>query len=941
MKKFVFLFLLCPFYVFAVLPEIHHYSTDDYQSHSINYASFEDTSGMMYFANAYTILEFDGNSWRSISVFDHSPTCFTSDPSGKIFVGAFEDFGYLAKDDKGKSDFVSLKELAPKPYNKPGIIYHVASFKGKIYFTSAQCIYVYDGKSVSIIMPEKLPDGTFSEFSFIKEVDDELLVYNDYRGIGRIVEGNYQPLFPKRFANDTSTVVGVIKRGTNHYFLVLSDGFAEIKDNYFSKGSFVMNGAKLPLTATDVELLGDNTLAISTELSGILVCNFKGEILNVIDKRIGLKNNFVNDIFIDRSGAMWACLNNGIALIKWNSTFSYLNEFQGVEGMGYSSALLGDVLYVGTSQGMYYCDGWLRNRNQSFKKVEGIGLIINDIKVFNGKVICSDHSDVYEVDQGKARKISKLKFYGGWTFKKIPGVDSLLMCGTYADLSVYAFRKGHWEYRNSVQGFSESFRMFEFDDKGILWLVQGVAALYRVQLNESFTKVVKVENYAKKYHFAAGYFNDIVKVNHELKVSSDGGIYIINDNDELVKDEQFSLFTFPIKRLRMVDGSMSQLYILLNERPAFIELNQGKYVISGVASANVKDKLVGSAEYVGLLQNNEYLIATQMGFAVFNPNKSIGSKGPKCLIRQVKLINVDNDSTVLMGSNRVLKYPYDNNSLAFYFSVPLYGVNSKVIYHTELSSKNNSFVWKDQSPSAFKEYTNLPEGEYTFKVKAELNGKFFDAGVLTFSIMPPFYRTLWAYAFYIFLMILVFVIVNKSVRKRFKLQRERIEKEKQKEIDTKEATHKNELLEMELQKKNDEMAFLALNFTQKKQFLSFLKTQLSNISKNMKDESSNAELKSLIRSIGVEDKEAEDWEKFQMHFDKTNDNFFQKLKKLDAKMNESTLLMCSYIRMNKSNKEIADLLNISISGVEKRKYRLKEKFGIKAEGSITDFISKL
>ncbi len=941
MKNFLFLFLLCPFYVFAVLPEIHHYSTDDYQSHSINYASYEDTSGMMYFANAYTILEFDGNSWRSISVSDHSPTCFTSDPSGKIYVGAFEDFGYLAKDDKGKSDFVSLKQLAPKPYNKAGIISHVAYFKGKIYYTSAQCIYVYDGKTVSIIMPEKLPDGSESEFSFIKVVDDELMVYNDYRGLGRIVEGNYQPLFPKRFSTDTSAVVGVIKRSNGNYFLVLTDGFAEIKDNYFSKSTFNQNGSPLAVTATDAELLTDNTIAISTELSGILMCNFRGQVINTIDKRIGLKNNFVNDIYIDRNGALWACLNNGIALVKWNSTFSYLNEFQGIEGMGYSSVLLGDILYVGTSQGMYYCEGWTSNRNQVFKKVQGIGLIINDIKVFNGKIICSDHSDVYEVELGKARKISKLKYYGGWTFKKIPGVDTLLMCGTYADLSVYAFRKGHWEYRNSVEGFSESCRMFEFDDKGVLWLVQGVAALYRVQLNESFTKAVKVENYAKKYNFTAGYFNDIVKVNHELKVSSDGGIYVINEKDELVKDEQFSLFNFPIKRLRMVDGSTNQLYILLNERPAFIELNQGKYVISGVGSANVKDKLVGSAEYVGLLQKNEYLIATQMGFAVFNPNKSVGNKGPKCLIRQVKLINVDNDSTVLMGSNRNLKYSYDQNSLAFYFSVPLYGVNSKVIYHTELSSDNNSFVWKDESANAFKEYTNLPEGKYSFKVQAELNGKLFEAGVLSFTILPPWYRTLWAYAVYVLLSALIFVLINRRVQKRFKLQRERMEIEKQKEIDTKEATHKNEMLELELQKKNDEMAFLALNFTQKKQFLSFLKTQLSNISKNMKDESSNAELKSLIRSIGVEDKEAEDWEKFQMHFDKTNDNFFQKLKKLDSKMNESTLLMCSYIRMNKSNKEIADLLNISISGVEKRKYRLKEKFGLKAEGSITDFISKL
>jgi DNA-binding NarL/FixJ family response regulator len=148
-------------------------------------------------------------------------------------------------------------------------------------------------------------------------------------------------------------------------------------------------------------------------------------------------------------------------------------------------------------------------------------------------------------------------------------------------------------------------------------------------------------------------------------------------------------------------------------------------------------------------------------------------------------------------------------------------------------------------------------------------------------------------------------------------------------------------LEIELQRKNDEMAFLALNYTQKKQFLTFLKSNLSNLSKNIVDDKNANELKTLIRSIAVEDKETENWEKFQMHFDKTNDNFFQKLKQLDPKMNESTMLMCSHIRMGKSNKEIADLLNISISGVEKRKYRLKDKLGIKDENSITEFISTL
>jgi hypothetical protein len=934
MKKITLLLLLLPFFVRATLPEIHHYTTDDYQGHSINYAAIEDTSGMMHFANAYSVLEFDGNSWRSISVFDHSPTCFTRDEKGKIYLGAFEDFGFLDKDAKGKTTFVSLKDLAPKPYNHPNIIFHIAYYHQKVYFSSSNCIYVYDGKTVQVVLPEKTPHGELSEFGFVGVVDDELFVYNDFRGLGKIMEGKYQPLFMKRQLADTSAIVGVVKKSDNSYLIIQKDGFSTIEDGQFLK-------RKMNMIATDAELLNNNTVAVSTELNGILICDLEGNVLEALDKKIGLKNNFVNEIYKDSRGSLWASLNNGIALIKWNSPFGYINEIQGVEGMGYSSVLLNDTLYLGTSQGMYYAAGWNKNKNRAFQKVNGIGLIINDMKVMNGKLICSDESDVYEVNGIKARKISRAKYYGGWTFKQIPGIDSLLICGTYADLSVYAFRKGHWVFRNAIAGFGESCRMFEIDDRGVLWLVQGVAALYRIELNSDYTKATKVENYADKYHFYAGYFNDIVKVNHELKVSSDGGIYVINEKDELVKDEEFRLFANTIKRLRMVEGSVNELYIILNERPAFIELKQGKYVISAVASANVKDKLVGSAEYVGKISNNEYLIATQLGFALFNPSKNAGVKGPKCLIRQVKLLNTDNDSTLLMGLHTALTYSYQHNSLAFSFALPVFGVNSKIIYHTQLSSNNHSFVWKDESTNSFKEYTNLPEGEYTFKVQAELNGKMFDAGMLAFTILPPWYRTIWAYLFYILFTVLVVVLIRRKVQQRFKVQREKMEQEKVKEIQNKEALHKTEILEVELQRKNDEMAFLALTFTQKKQFLSFLKTQLTNISKNMKDEASNSELKSLVRSIGVEDKEAENWEKFQMHFDKTNDNFFQKLKQLDPKMNESTLLMCSYIRMNKSNKEIADLLSISISGVEKRKYRLKEKLGIKEEGSITDFISKL
>ena len=96
-----------------------------------------------------------------------------------------------------------------------------------------------------------------------------------------------------------------------------------------------------------------------------------------------------------------------------------------------------------------------------------------------------------------------------------------------------------------------------------------------------------------------------------------------------------------------------------------------------------------------------------------------------------------------------------------------------------------------------------------------------------------------------------------------------------------------------------------------------------------------------MTSISSSIDDESNWENFQVHFDQKNDNFFQKLKEIDCKLNESYLLFCSYVKMGKSNKEIAELMNISVAAVEKRKYRLKKKWGLKNEMSFTDHLRSL
>ncbi len=53
------------------------------------------------------------------------------------------------------------------------------------------------------------------------------------------------------------------------------------------------------------------------------------------------------------------------------------------------------------------------------------------------------------------------------------------------------------------------------------------------------------------------------------------------------------------------------------------------------------------------------------------------------------------------------------------------------------------------------------------------------------------------------------------------------------------------------------------------------------------------------------------------------------------------LKLCAYLRMNLSSKEIAQLENISVRGVEISRYRLRKKLKISTETNLFDFLMGL
>jgi DNA-binding CsgD family transcriptional regulator len=194
-------------------------------------------------------------------------------------------------------------------------------------------------------------------------------------------------------------------------------------------------------------------------------------------------------------------------------------------------------------------------------------------------------------------------------------------------------------------------------------------------------------------------------------------------------------------------------------------------------------------------------------------------------------------------------------------------------------------------------------------------------------------------------------LVVKWLRNKFKSQRKKYEEEQRKlqylhqlEID-KTANElvrvKNEKLQAEIDFKNSELATSAMHLVQKGELLTKVKTELNRLTKVLDNDKAISELKKMIKVLSEDDKTDKDWEHFAQHFDKVHRDFVVVLKEKHPTVTGNELKLSAYLRMNLSTKEIAQLMNISVRGIEISRYRLRKKLGISSEVNLFDYLINL
>ncbi len=131
---------------------------------------------------------------------------------------------------------------------------------------------------------------------------------------------------------------------------------------------------------------------------------------------------------------------------------------------------------------------------------------------------------------------------------------------------------------------------------------------------------------------------------------------------------------------------------------------------------------------------------------------------------------------------------HDQNYLTFNFAALDFTNPTRNKYAYKLEGIDNDWVYAD-ALNRSATYTNLTPGAYILRVKAANNDNLWnaDGAAVAIRILPPWWRTWWAYAMYILAAVAALVLARRNIiqRERLKtqLQLEHVEVTKLKELD--------------------------------------------------------------------------------------------------------------------------------------------------------------
>ncbi|MGC4036871.1 MAG: GAF domain-containing protein [Chitinophagaceae bacterium] len=739
------------------LPFITNYRYQDYNADGVNWWTAEDDKGVLYFANSIGILVFDGQHWELIKPPGRTETrSMAKGDDGRIYVGTSGDIGYLAAGVKGKLEFISLKHLLPEKDRHFDEVWETQNFKGRIFFRTNNCLFVWDYKSFKVIESK---DG----FHVGGSANGEYYCRIWGRGLC-ILKNDSFTVVPngERFANERIYALlhyddKRILIGTRTMGLFLFDGkdfipFKTEADRYIANTS-LYGGL----------VLSNGLIAINTFNDGMVIIDKQGKLIQRIDKSVGLQDNSVNQVFEDSHGNLWMPLFNGIAKFDLRSSLTYYNESFGLPAktvfcVGYNNG----QVYVGTNNGAFLLDS---ATNRFIKIPNTSGQNGNFVKNRNDFLVAGAEQGLLKIEGLKATPVIPAVNYEFHVAAILRSkIDTnVFYCGLRSGLAVVRYNPETSKY--SVESFAEGLRtgntVFPETKEGYLWVPgDNIGELRLVKPERKDGKISITKSSVQVLSAKEGLPNKPI-----FTAEFDGKVYFFAQKD--------SVFDYDYKQNKFIRDTAAFLKNYIAEEAdgtadnpvdaagrTWANLGKGVFVKMPSTGGSVKIidapfKELGKNYPVWYInptidKNGKQVVWFSGRQGIIRYDGDLNEKSDTAFNAIIRDIKLNEDSVYFSGfalPSYKTQFSHQWSSVYFQYAAPFFKNESETVFSTWLEGRDRT--WSEWTKQNFREFGNLPAGNYTFHVKAKNIYDVQSAPTsFSFTVLPPWYNTWWAYLLY-------------------------------------------------------------------------------------------------------------------------------------------------------------------------------------------------
>ena len=152
---------------------------------------------------------------------------------------------------------------------------------------------------------------------------------------------------------------------------------------------------------------------------------------------------------------------------------------------------------------------------------------------------------------------------------------------------------------------------------------------------------------------------------------------------------------------------------------------------------------------------------------------------------------------------------------------------------------------------------------------------------------------------------------------------------------------KNDKLQTRILSKDKELVINTLQVVKKNKVLNGIIHKIKEINVETFDESTKYQFNKLNKSIVREVNTDKSWKDLEKHIKNVHFDFLKRFKEKHPTISPRELDLSTYLLMNMSTKEIAEIMNISSGGVEVSRYRLRKKFKLNKKEDLTGYLMSI